>query len=231
MSHLINLTRLRTVASALSELNEKVVFVGGAVVSLYSPNAASEEPRPTNDIDLIIEVTTYTEFSGQIEERLRQLGFVNDIESGIICRYRIQGIIVDIMPTDENVLGFSNRWYGEGLLTAINYPISEQQSIRILSAPYFIATKLEAFNSFRHGQDPRKNSDFEDLIYVFDNRESLLGEIYTCPESVRSYLQTELKRLLKDPSVYENINSHLERTTASQRTKRMLTIWNEIVAL
>ncbi|MBK7637170.1 MAG: hypothetical protein IPJ13_24995 [Saprospiraceae bacterium] len=36
MSHHHNLLRIVTVARALAELNNDVVFVGGAVVSLYS---------------------------------------------------------------------------------------------------------------------------------------------------------------------------------------------------
>lgn len=76
MSHHINLVRLRAVANALSELNEKVVFVGGATISLYADDPAAVESRPTDDIDVVVEVTTYAEFSNHLEDRLRQLGFV-----------------------------------------------------------------------------------------------------------------------------------------------------------
>ena len=81
-----NLIRLRAVGSALSELNRKVVFVGGATVSLYATDPAAVEPRPTDDVDVVIEVATYAEFVYSVEERLRQLGFTNDIES-IFYRY------------------------------------------------------------------------------------------------------------------------------------------------
>lgn len=228
MNHHTNLTRLRVVASALSELNQQVVFVGGATVSLYATDLAAAEPRPTDDIDVVIEVTTYTEFVNKIEERLRQLGFSNDTESGIICRYRIRGLIVDVMPTDSTILGFSNRWYKEGVAASIFYPISEHQQIRIFTAPYFIATKFEAFNSFRHGHDPRGNSDFEDIIYLFDNRAELPQEISQSQESVRTYLQNQLSNLLTKQNVYENIDAHLERSTAHQRTQRILNIWQNI---
>ena len=83
-NHLTNLEGLRVVATALAELNEKVVFVGGATVSLYANDPAAAEPRETRDIDVVTEVATYSEFSIQIEERLRQLGFTNDQESGIV---------------------------------------------------------------------------------------------------------------------------------------------------
>lgn len=92
-----------------------MVFVGDATISLYADDPAAAEPRPTDDIDVVVELATYTEFSNQLEDRLRQLGFVNDVESGIICRYKIDGLVVDIMPTNPDVLGFSNRWYKDGI--------------------------------------------------------------------------------------------------------------------
>lgn len=229
-NHLTNLEGLRVVATALAELNEKVVFVGGATVSLYANDPAAAEPRPTDDIDVVVEVATYSEFSSKIEERLRQLGFTNDQESRVICRYKIRGLTVDVMPTDPSVLGFSNRWYKEGVAQSVNYQIDEQQSIRILSTPYFIATKLEAYKSRRRGQ-ARMNSDFEDIVYVFDNRNELLREISESPELLRSYLQEEITVLQNDPNVEENVYGHLEPRTASQRTQRILKIWSQIEAL
>ena len=223
-----NLEGLRIVATALAELNEKVVLVGGATVGLYADDPAAAEPRPTYDIDVVAEVATYSEFGIQIEERLRQLGFTNDQESGVICRYKIHGLTVDVMSPDPNIQGFSNRWYKDGITQSIVYQIDKQQYIRIFSAPYFVASKFEAFNSYRHGRDLRGNSDFEDLIYLFDNRNELLHEISESPEILRSYLQEELTILHNDSNVEENIYGHLEPRTASQRTQRILKIWRNI---
>lgn len=106
MSNTENIARIRAVYNALEELAEQVVFVGGATVSLYTDRPTIES-RPTGDVDIVVEIATYRDFSA-IEEKLRQKGFVNDIESGIICRYVVSGVIVDVMPTAESVLGFSN---------------------------------------------------------------------------------------------------------------------------
>ncbi len=46
------------VASALGELYEKTVFVGGAVVSIYVNDPAADEVRPTKDIDIALEIVT-----------------------------------------------------------------------------------------------------------------------------------------------------------------------------
>lgn len=88
MHHYTNLVRIKAVANAINPLNKKIVFVGVAAVSLYADNI-SLNVRPTEDVDVIVEVLDYTEFS-QFEDKLRQIGFQNDILSGIICRYTIE---------------------------------------------------------------------------------------------------------------------------------------------
>ena len=84
MSHQENITRIKAVNNALGNLKEAVVFVGGATVSLYAERR-TEDVRPTDDIDVVIELLAYKDYS-DIDERLRNVGFVNDQESGIICR-------------------------------------------------------------------------------------------------------------------------------------------------
>lgn len=107
MSHHINIIRIKVVANALELLKEKVVFVGGATISLY-PDRRVFEVRPTDDVDVIIEILNYRE-RAELEEKLRMIGFQNDIDSGIVCRFKIQGIIVDIIPTNDPSIGFSNK--------------------------------------------------------------------------------------------------------------------------
>ena len=95
-----NLVRIKAVSRVLAELNEEFVFVGGATVSLYASNSdLATEVRPTDDVDVVIELASYSGYS-KLDERLRSIGFQNDIESGVLCRYRIEGIIVDVMPTN-----------------------------------------------------------------------------------------------------------------------------------
>ncbi|MEI9809551.1 MAG: hypothetical protein WDO16_17700 [Bacteroidota bacterium] len=80
MSHRINLTRIKAVSNALGELKDKVVFVGGATVSLYADRAAPEV-RPTDDVDILVEISSRWDFAA-LEEQLRKIGFQNDISSG-----------------------------------------------------------------------------------------------------------------------------------------------------
>ncbi|HTM66044.1 MAG TPA: nucleotidyl transferase AbiEii/AbiGii toxin family protein [Flavipsychrobacter sp.] len=150
MSHHINLIRIKGVASALVELKDDIAFVGGATVSLYADHPEQTDTRPTDDIDVLVEIATYSAYT-KLQERLRVLGFALDTEAKITCRYKYQGLIVDIMPTEEEVLGFKSRWYKEGFKHLQTYTSEHGIQIRIFPVAYFIASKLDAFNDRSSG--------------------------------------------------------------------------------
>lgn len=206
MSHQQNVARIKAVYLALEELGDDVLFVGGATVSLYTDRPA-EEIRPTDDVDILIELAHYKEYAA-IEEKLRKKGFTNDTESGVICRYKVQGIVVDVMPTSEAILGFSNRWYAEGFHQSINISLDESIIIRIFHPVYFLATKLEAFKS-RGGADGRLSTDFEDIIYLLNNRKAIWTELVQTTGAIRIYLMNEFKQLISHRYIDEWISSHL----------------------
>ncbi len=114
MSRNQNLTRIKAVCNLLGPLNKDVVFVGGAVLSMYS-EYSDPVTRPTEDVDIVIEIWSYAEYT-LLDEKLRKLGFLNDRASGIICRYQIDGIIVDVLPTQGKRFGF---FKAAGIRTAI----------------------------------------------------------------------------------------------------------------
>lgn len=117
---------------ALRELRDHVVFVGGATVALYADRPIFDV-RPTDDIDVIIEILNYRQRQN-LEARLREIGFVNDINSGIVCRFKIQGVTVDIMPTNDASIGFRNKWYPKGFESARIHSLDDGQIIKILTA-------------------------------------------------------------------------------------------------
>ncbi len=188
-------------------------------MSLYATDTAAEEVRPTDDVDIVVELTTYGAFAA-LEERLRGLGFVNDDTSGVICRYRVQGFIVDVMPTDGSFLGFNSRWYPEGFKTSVTHPVDDI-SVRIFTAPYFLAAKLEAFGD-RGNNDGRTSTDFEDIIYILNNRPEIWTECASAPQDVRDYLATSFAELLAEPSIEEWLSCHLEFRFAYEQAERIL---------
>lgn len=205
MSHQTNITRIRAVNNALGDLRNDVVFVGGATVSLYADRVAAEV-RPTDDVDILLEIATRAQFA-QVEERLRDAGFKNDTTAKFLGRYLLEGFVVDVMPMEESILGFLNRWYVEGYRTAIEYSIDDQHPIKIFTAPYFIASKLEAFNARGKG-DGRTSTDFEDIVFVLENRRSVWQEMKATDETVRAFLLNEFKTLRANRYIREWIDGH-----------------------
>lgn len=215
MSHLQNITRIKAVYNALEELASKVVFVGGAVVSLYADRPATDL-RPTDDIDILVELLQYSDYV-EIEEKLRSKGFENDVESGVLCRYRINGIIVDVMPTNKNILGFSNRWYPEGYKNAREVRLDDNYHIRIFHPAWFIASKLDAFRD-RGKNDGRMSTDFEDIVFVLNNRINIWEEMNSSPPLLKEYLQQQFGELLANEHVFEWISCHLNYTEHRRAT-------------
>jgi predicted nucleotidyltransferase len=203
-----NIVRIKAVNEALRGLNQEFVFVGGATVSLYATNSElAAETRPTDDVDVVIELATYGGYAG-IDEKLRKMGFKNDIPSGVICRYRIQGIIVDVMPTEPKIIGFSNRWYPAGFANAINFKLDDDHLIKIFSVPYFMATKWEAFKG-RGKNDYRTSKDFEDLVYVWENVDDLEEQMQDVQGDIKEYLRLELAKVINKDDFEEGLYAHL----------------------
>lgn len=73
MNHQTNILRIATVHTALGDINDKFVFVGGATVSLYA-DRMTEEMRPTDDVDILVEVWSRWDYAA-MEEKLRKAGF------------------------------------------------------------------------------------------------------------------------------------------------------------
>ncbi|NCP84328.1 MAG: hypothetical protein GW809_01870 [Bacteroidetes bacterium] len=199
---------LEAVANGLAYLKEEMVFAGGAVAELYASNPEATDIRPTLDVDCVIEIHSYSAHT-EVEDKLRSLGFVNDTTQGApICRWNYQDILVDIMPSDSEVLGFSNRWYKEGIKSKILKTLPNGTDIFVFSPEYYLATKFEA-NKGRGGSDLRQSHDFEDIIYILDNCAELLDSISKTNETVKIYLKEECTNLLNNKGLVEGIESSL----------------------
>lgn len=55
------------------------------------------------------------------------------------------------MPTEGDVLGFSNRWYGPATREATPHELPDGTSIRVISALHLVAAKIEAFRNRGEG--------------------------------------------------------------------------------
>ena len=119
-----NIHLLEAAAKLLQPLLDDLVFVGGCVTGLLITDPAAFGIRPTKDVDAITEVGSYAAYA-KLSDRLRQLGLTEDHTEGApICRWRHGDLIIDVMPTDERILGFSNRWYAPAIESAHHLEIA-----------------------------------------------------------------------------------------------------------
>jgi predicted nucleotidyltransferase len=210
-----NLVRLASAAKKLEPLLDQVVFVGGCVTELLVTDPAAAPVRPTLDVDAIVEIASYAELAA-LEERLRELGFQHSSkEADPICRWLHAELILDLMPTDSSIFGFTNLWYGPALNKATQSQIGDLL-IRVITAPYFVATKLEAFHG-RGKNDFRMSHDLEDIIAVIDGRAELVAETRTAEINLREYLRGEFRNLLASRNFLDAIPGYLLPDTASQQ--------------
>jgi hypothetical protein len=87
--------------------------------------------------------------------------------------------------------------------------------IRVVTAPYFLATKVEAFRGRGDG-DFLASHDLEDLIFVIDGRSMIVEEVRTETPLLREYLRTEVARLLATPGFIDALPGYLLPDVASQ---------------
>ncbi len=211
-----NVAQLEVVAHHLGKkLRSQLVFVGGAVVGLLITDPAQPAIRPTEDVDLVAQVAARTDYC-RLEKALRASGFVQDVRPGApICRWTIERVTVDVMPTLDDVLGFSNRWYALAVATALDLTLPSGTAIRVITAPAFVATKLEAFAG-RGGGDHLFSHDLGDVISVVDGRDSLLDEVRQAPADLQVYLADRLSALLATRAFRDSLPGHLPGDVASQ---------------
>jgi hypothetical protein len=207
---------VRLLAPVLDEL----VFVGGCTTGLFITDPAAGGIRPTNDVDAIVDVTFCASYSA-LSERLRQLGLVEDSSpEAPLCRWRRGDLKVDVMPIDERVLGFSNRWYPRAIETALTLDVAGY-NIRVVTPALFVATKMEAFRGCGGG-DIIASHDLEDIIAVIDGRPEIVADVAAAPPDVRAYIGQELAVLLGHPDFTEAIAGFLLPDPANQARRGLV---------
>ncbi len=198
---------LGQVSQALGEeLLNRVAFVGGCIVGLLlTDEFTRQQVRATDDVDLIVDVVSYPEYT-QLEALLRGRGFAPSPQDDVNCRWRLGEVIVDVMPTNEKILGYSNRWYQDALATAQWSELKAGTKLKVVSAPYFLGMKLEAYEH-RGNNDPMESRDVEDVINLVDGREALLEEMAKEQSTLRAFVGEAVSRLLQHPDFEYTIQS------------------------
>jgi len=189
-----NLPLLEDAVRKLTPFLDEIVFVGGVTLGLLITDEAAVPIRGTTDVDVIAEIVTYADYIA-FSERLRQAHFTEDTD--LTCRWHNGTLTLDVLALNKDVLGFTNIWYEPALRHAFAVSLPGGQSIRVITAPFFLGTKIEAFRG-RGRMDFQASHDLEDFVAVIEGREAILQEIAESPRDLRGYLAEAAMGLLAE---------------------------------
>lgn len=207
-----NLELLSGMAHAMGPLCDQVVFVGGCATGLLISQPLVADARATEDVDAIVEVATLVGYHA-LADQLMARGFKQTMADNTPpFRWFWQGMQLDLVPLDEKVLGFANRWYRPGFAAAQIAMLPTGLQLRHLSAPYFVATKLEAFKD-RGNNDVYLSHDLEDIITVVDGRDELLAELAAAPSEVRQFIASHFQAVLNHTDFSNVLPGIVSQTT------------------
>lgn len=188
-----NLQILELAVERLGPLAHDMVFLGGCATGLLLTDAAAPPIRVTQDVDVITEVASLGDYH-RMAKRLRERGFKEDQSSDApICRWVAEGLVLDVMPTRQEILGFANEWY----------------------QPALEAAAITAFDGRGEG-DYVMSHDMEDIIALLDGRSEIVDEVQRADEVLRAHLATRFTTLLRDAKFTAALPGHLPGDAASQ---------------
>ena len=189
-----NFPLLEDAVRRLAPFLDEIVFVGGVTLGLLITDAAAAPIRGTTDVDVIAEIVTYADYIA-FSERLRQAHFTED--TALTCRWHNGSLTLDVLALNKEVLGFTNICYEPALRHPSTVSLPGGEMIRVISAPFFLGTKMEAFRG-RGRMDYQASHDLEDFVAVIEGRETILQEILKAPQDLRDYLADAARALLEE---------------------------------
>ena len=189
--------QLELLAEKLGDLCEEVVVVGGCSPALILDINTAPDLRPTDDVDVMVQTDNYGRYFDFIE-RIKEKGFV-ERQGDPIGRYVSDELVVDVMPTEADVLGFTNIWYKKAFDKAVYQKLPSGKYIKTVTPVYFIATKFEAFRN-RGKNDLMASPDIEDIVTILVEVPTFEEELKQADKDVQKYISEQgeiLKALAK----------------------------------
>lgn len=207
---------LMRVVERLAPLMDRFVFLGGVVTELFITSPGASSPRQTKDVDIVVNVLNLREYSDTLRERFVSCGLVEDTSPGApVCRWCLDDLIIDIMPTRGEILGFSCEWYQVAFDTAQPTMLPNGSTVRLVTPACFLATKLAAFGE-RGRRDPMASHDLEDIILVIDSRREIVADLAAAPPDLRAYVAARLSKFLARGDAEVLVAAHLMPDSDSQ---------------
>lgn len=224
--------QLEAAAAVLGPLLDEVVFVGGATVHLWITDPGAPPVRATDDVDVICEVASRADYY-RLGERLRARGLREAVDDPVICRWRSAEprLVIDVMPTDPEILGFSNEWYVRTVSTAATVTLDSGVVLATATPAMLAATKLCAWGGRGEG-DLLRSLDIHDLLTLVNGRSELIDELEAEPPEVCAYVREELRAVRQAPYLDYAVESALAGygPTTSERAQLLTGRINAIVS-
>lgn len=197
-----NIGVVEKAVAELGDLTDEFLLIGGCAVGLLVTDPAATMIRPTTDVDVLTEVASLVGYY-ELGDRLKQRGFVEHNTSNVICRWIKGDILIDVVPSDASILGFTNTWYEPAAKSPVVHSLPSGRSVRVIQPPYFLATKLEAFAARAKGDFT--HHDMEDIVTILDGRGSIVTEVLEADEYLRDFLREEFEALLVDSTFIDKL--------------------------
>jgi len=198
------------------------------MVSLYIDDPAADDVRPTKDIDISLKIANLSELEA-LRESLVQRGFSQSHEDTAVCRFRYDDIKVDVMATKAIGWAPGDPWFAAGFEHSQSIDI-DGVTIKILSLPYFLATKFSAFYD-RGGNDPRISNDFEDIVYLLNHTSNIKAQIVQSEKDVQRFLKEGFLKIIANNSLQEAILVHLFYQDQDVHFEKIMNQLKEIVSV
>lgn len=150
-----------------------------------------------------------------LREELIKRGFIQSANDSVVCRFRYEDVLVDVMSTIPVGWAPGNRWFELGFDQALHYDL-EELLIKLLPLPYFLATKFDAF--FDRGiRDLYASHDFEDIVYLLNHVSDLADQVANSKKTVKEYLIACASKIMKSSQLQEAIIGNLFHEAQDQR--------------
>lgn len=204
-------------------------FLGGSVLSLLVTDPVADTVRVTKDVDVMMNIRTRSEYH-RADRILEKLGFKHDTrDEAPICRWVYEDVTVDVLPIRADVLGWNSKWFEEALSESTAVDCSGD-TVRVISAPYFVALKLEAFEE-RGKKDFLSSTDFEDVICLFNGRETIVEEIAACVK-LREGLAERFAQYLDCRDLEDAVDGFVQtEVNPETRKKKILSRFHAIASM
>lgn len=198
-----NLSTLRRVAKTLGAVRESVVFLGGGVLPFLLTDTLSNYVRYAKDIDLITDFDDKADLF-QFEDALWERGF-KKVSNGAVTQWLLGRIKIDVLPADPEVFTFNNQWCAEAMQYAERIDIGGGLSVNAISAPYYLGTKLNAFDRRGYGRFS-KSKDIYDILLIFSGHEAIESEVEKQTSAVfKSFLWEKLTAIEANSGHFSDI--------------------------